>query len=100
MQGLRFAVALASFLQSASLLGCRATSHPVVPAKLAGVARSGAELERSLLEPGPLSVETVVSADWVVVRSGLVDLDHPEAKAAGLRDGDEPIQIVFHALRH
>jgi glyoxylase-like metal-dependent hydrolase (beta-lactamase superfamily II) len=29
-----------------------------------------------------------------------VNLDHPAARAAGLADGLEPIQVFFHALRH
>jgi glyoxylase-like metal-dependent hydrolase (beta-lactamase superfamily II) len=51
-------------------------------------------------QPGPLDVETVASADWAVDRSGLINLDHPKAKTAGLKDGDEPIQIYFHVIRH
>jgi glyoxylase-like metal-dependent hydrolase (beta-lactamase superfamily II) len=35
-----------------------------------------------------------------VPRSGLINLDHPRAQAAGLTDGDEPVTIYFHALRH
>ena len=51
-------------------------------------------------QPGPIEVETVASADWVVPRKGLINLDHPRARAAGLTDGLEPIQVYFHALRH
>jgi glyoxylase-like metal-dependent hydrolase (beta-lactamase superfamily II) len=51
-------------------------------------------------EPGPITLETVNASDWAVDRAGLINLDHPKAKAAGLKDGDEPIQIYFHALRH
>jgi glyoxylase-like metal-dependent hydrolase (beta-lactamase superfamily II) len=58
------------------------------------------DLESDLEVPGPVSVETVVAADWEVDRSGLLDLDHPTAKAAHLSDGPEPIQIYFHVLRH
>jgi len=29
-----------------------------------------------------------------------VNLDDPKAKAAGLKDGEEPIVVVFHAVRH
>jgi hypothetical protein len=50
--------------------------------------------------PGPIEVETVASVDWVVPRKGLINLDNPRARAAGLADGLEPIQIYFHALRH
>lgn len=79
--------------------GCALTHHPIEPAKL-GIPRSAGEMEALLATPGPVVVETVVAADWKVARSGLVNLDHPKAIAAGLEDGPEPIQIYFHALRH
>jgi glyoxylase-like metal-dependent hydrolase (beta-lactamase superfamily II) len=50
--------------------------------------------------PGPVEVESVAAAEWKVPRSGLINLDHPRAQAAGLEDGDEPVTIYFHALRH
>ena len=81
--------------------GCsQTTSHSVVVATTAGVVASGTQLEAVIDAPGPVTVETVVSADWVVDRSGLINLDHPAAKAAHLTDGDEPIEIIFHAVRH
>jgi glyoxylase-like metal-dependent hydrolase (beta-lactamase superfamily II) len=55
---------------------------------------------RELEQPGPLEVETVVSANWAVARRQIINLAHPKAKAAGLEDGDEPIQVYFHVLRH
>ena len=62
-----------------SLAGCQATSHPLAAAatSAAAVVASGAALESTLDEPGPVTVETVVAADWVVDRSGLINLDHP-----------------------
>lgn len=50
--------------------------------------------------PGPVTVESVVSADWEVPRSGVLNLEHPEAVKAGLVDDAEPIHIPFHVLRH
>jgi len=95
------AVVLATFAALAviALVGFRTTTHPAAPATL-GVARSADEMEASLATPGPVVVETVVGADWKVPRSGLINLDHPEARAAGLTDGEEPIQIYVHVLRH
>lgn len=90
-------ILLVSLLTAVS--ACRASTHPVEPAPL-GKSSSSRELLASLAEPGPVEVTTVRSADWVVERSGLIDLDAAPAQAAGLRDGDEPIQIFFHALRH
>lgn len=93
---LSFAAALSL---TGALLGCRPTSHAVAPAHL-GVVRSTADLEAVLEEPGPVSVETVTGADWEVARSGLINLDHPTARAAKLTDDPEPIHIYFHAIRH
>jgi N-acyl homoserine lactone hydrolase len=70
---------------------CTPTSHATGPAK---------DMLAVLDQPGPIEVETVASADWVVPRKGLINLDHPRARAAGLTDGLEPIQVFFHALRH
>ncbi len=83
----------------ASLSACRPTTHATAPSAL-GVARASAELDAIVDEPGPVRVETVVGADWHVPRSGLVNLDHPKAKAAHLADVEEPIVVVFHALHH
>jgi glyoxylase-like metal-dependent hydrolase (beta-lactamase superfamily II) len=79
--------------------GCALTTHPTVRSSL-GVPRSPAEPWFAIDVPGPVTVETVVAADWKVPRGGLVNLDHPAAQAAGLRDDLEPIQVYFHALRH
>ena len=65
-----------------------------------GVPSSTAALEAVIDQPGPLTVETVASADWQIDRSGLINLKHPKAQAAGLKDGLEPIQIFFHAIHH
>lgn len=78
---------------------CVTSTHPTQPSSL-GVPRSAAELLAVLDEPGPVRLETIASADWVVPRSGLLNLDHPHAIAAGLEDEEEPIQIYFHALTH
>ena len=79
--------------------GSRATSHAIEPAQLGNVS-SAAALEAVIDEPGPIEVETVRAARWSVPRSGLINLDDPRARAAGLRDGPEPIEVYFHALRH
>ncbi|MEZ4294977.1 MAG: MBL fold metallo-hydrolase [Polyangiaceae bacterium] len=86
-------------LSLVAVVGCRPTTHPAVPATL-GAARSSADLEAVVDVPGPVAVETVDAADWKVDRAGLINLDHPKAKAAHLESGPEPIQIFFHALRH
>ena len=93
------AAVLTSGLAVAAAVGVPLTSHPVQPSAL-GRPRPVSELVALLEQPGPVELETVVSSEWVVDRSGLVNLDHPTAKAAGLQDGEEPIQVFFHALRH
>ncbi len=86
---------LVSFLGVA----CAASNHPTEPGDL-GRSAGSASLLAVIDQPGPVAYETVKAADWVVARSGLINLDHPKAISAGLDDGDEPIQIYFHVLRH
>src|SRR3954468_486431 len=74
---------------------CAASGHATRPATL-GVPISGQAMEALMDSPGPIELETVTGADWAVSRGGLIDLDHPSAKAAHLTDGDEPIQIFAH----
>jgi N-acyl homoserine lactone hydrolase len=81
------------------LAGCSVSTHAVKPSTL-GVASSSAKMGALIDQPGPLTVETVNSADWVVDRSGLINLKSEAARDAGLVDGDEAIQIYFHVVRH
>jgi N-acyl homoserine lactone hydrolase len=83
----------------ASATGCVVTSHDIQRSSL-GVPRPASEMLAVLDEAGPVELETLNSCDWAVSRGGLINLDHPTAQAAGLEDGDEPIQIFFHAIRH
>jgi len=88
-------------LAAAALLvaACSTTTHPGGPPPL-GVARPARDLLAVVDQPGPVEVETVASADWVVPLEGLVNLENPRARAAGLADRLEPIKVYFHALRH
>ncbi len=86
-------------LGSISSLGCSITSHATRPSVI-GVPRSSDAMLAVLDQPGPVTVETVNSADWEVPLKGLVNLDDPRAKAAGLVDRSEPIQVYFHAIHH
>jgi len=96
----RYSLTFSAFCIALSTLsGCVASGHPVAKASL-GTASSGARLDAALATPGPVEVETIAAAEWKVPRSGLINLDHPRAQAAGLVDGDEPVTIYFHALRH
>jgi N-acyl homoserine lactone hydrolase len=80
-------------------LACAASHHQTQPADL-GRASASHEMLAVIPEPGPIEFNSVKAADWVVARSGLINLDHPKAVAAGLEDGDEAIGIYFHVLRH
>jgi N-acyl homoserine lactone hydrolase len=79
--------------------GCVLTHHGAEPSAL-GRSRRSADLLAVIDQPGPITLETVNSADWAVDRSGLIDLKDPRAKQAGLKDGLEPIQVFFHVVRH
>jgi N-acyl homoserine lactone hydrolase len=80
-------------------LACAASHHPTQPADL-GEPSDSQTLLAVIEEPGPIEFETIKAADWAVARSGLINLDHPKAEAAGLVDGDEKIGVYFHVLRH
>lgn len=82
-----------------SLGACRLTTHAVQASEL-GTPSSSEALLAVIDQPGPLQLESVNSSDWTIDRQGLINLEHPKAKAAGLKEGLEPIQIYFHALRH
>jgi glyoxylase-like metal-dependent hydrolase (beta-lactamase superfamily II) len=84
---------------SLGLDGCAATRHPTTPASI-GAPSATSSFEALVDQPGPVEVETIVSARWQVDRSGLVDLTSPKAKAAGLTDGREPIDLFIHVIRH
>ena len=88
-------------LPAAALLlaSCALTSHQTQPARL-GTPSSLAALEAVIDQPGPIAVESVTAAHWHVPLSGLLNLDHPSARAAGLQDGEEQIQIFLHSLHH
>lgn len=59
-----------------------------------------AAMESVLDRPGPIEIETIVSADWQVPLSGLLNLDAPAARHARLADRSEPIEVYVHVLRH
>ena len=86
-------------LLASALAACSASQHPVTPATR-GLVVSSTDLAASLAAPGPVRFERIVAADWVVARSGLINLDHPRAREAGLEDGDEAIQIYLYVLEH
>ncbi|MCB9759701.1 MAG: MBL fold metallo-hydrolase [Alphaproteobacteria bacterium] len=83
---------LSLILSLALLPACALSRHPSVAVTAASVSAP------PLAEPGPLTLESVVSARWSVPLSGLVNLENPDA--AGLVDGDVPIVLPVHVLTH
>lgn len=74
---------------------CAATRHPVQEHALP---TDAAAFDALIDVPGPLTVETVASADWAVPLSGVLDLKDPAT--AGMEDRPEPIHVFFHAVSH
>ncbi|AVA23947.1 metallo-beta-lactamase family hydrolase protein (plasmid) [Rhizobium sp. NXC24] len=75
------------------------TKHQTKAANL-GRSISSSAMEALIDKPGPIEVETIPSADWVAPLSGLLNLKHPTAIKAGLKDREESIEIYTHLLRH
>jgi glyoxylase-like metal-dependent hydrolase (beta-lactamase superfamily II) len=90
---------LISLMMTTLLTACAVTSHPAQlvevgqPSQLAAIAPT-------LQKPGPIQFQKVIAANWAVDRGGLINLDDPKAKAAGLKDELEDIQIYFYVLDH
>jgi N-acyl homoserine lactone hydrolase len=78
---------------------CSLSDHQVVPSNL-GKLSSLAEMEKLIDVPGPISVETINSADWTVSLAGLLNLKSAAAQEAHLSDHPEPIHVLAHVLRH
>jgi glyoxylase-like metal-dependent hydrolase (beta-lactamase superfamily II) len=76
-----------------------ATTHPSTLASL-GTPSSVDAMELSLNESQQVMLNTIKAADWQVPLSGLLNLDHPKAKAAGLEDHSEHIQVYAFHIKH
>ena len=98
-----FPVRIGTVLVALSMLAsCSTTSHPERAADVGQALDLGA-MERLLEKPAKVvtvELQTVESADWAVELSGLLNLDSPQAKAAGMINRDEPIKVYLHVLRH
>lgn len=74
---------------------------PHVPQVSHPVSTGASSPSTQLLEQaGPIELQTIVSARWAVPLRGLLDLDHPEAVAAGMENVSWPIVLPVHVLRH
>lgn len=81
-------------------LGCATTTHDATteqPLPASAATKNWLELAST---PGKTSLESIDSASWVVDLSGLLNLEHPRAREAGIEDVLEPIDIYMHVLKH
>jgi N-acyl homoserine lactone hydrolase len=80
---------------------CRVTSHPTAPYAPPPPARPApASWDDVLAHPVDVDVQAVVSARWEAGRKGLVDLNHPVAREAGLTHEKVPIVLLVGVIRH
>jgi len=86
-------------LFSICLAACSPTSTPTQNAAL-GQSGTADELLASLQKPGVIEFQKYAAADWAINLSGLLNLEHAKAQAAGLEDRLEPIQIFTYSLVH
>ncbi|MCX4244345.1 MBL fold metallo-hydrolase [Paraliomyxa miuraensis] len=82
------------------LPACRVTSHPTEPHAPPAAASTPKSWDEVLDAPVDLEVRTVVSARWEAKRKGLVNLRHPVAKEAGLKNETIPIVLHVGVIRH
>ena len=87
------------FALTGSMSACSVSSHPTQAATL-GKPVTSTQMEALIDQPGPIELQTFASADWEIDLSGLLNLSHPKAKAAGLKDKMEAIQVYAHVLKH
>lgn len=90
---------IAAFFSILATPSCATTSHATVTTQLGVPVSAETLIERAAL-PGPVTLNRITGATWEVDRSGLLNLEHPRAQAAGLDDGAEPIVIQFFELNH
>lgn len=89
----------ALFIAAVLLQGCALSDHPIATPAMCKPS-SSAEMERLIDLPWPIQFEAIDSAHWAVSLAGLLNLKSEAAVQAGLKDGDEPIQICAHLLKH
>lgn len=90
-----FSVMLILFILSA----CTATEIDTQPAFL-GQPANLQIIAETIERAGPIEFKKTTVANWQVPLSGLLNLNHPKAAAAGLTDHAETIQIYLYVLKH
>ncbi len=81
------------------LAGCSVTQVETTGADL-GTATTQSAMLSALTKTGPIEFTKHLAATWAVPLSGLINLEFPTARAAGLQDRDEPIEIYVYQLNH
>lgn len=81
------------------LAGCSATQVTTTTASM-GTAVTKTAMLQALQQPGRIEFDKHLAGKWQVPLSGLLNLEHPKAQAAGLTDRDEPIELYVYSLRH
>jgi N-acyl homoserine lactone hydrolase len=81
------------------LKACAVTSHPAQLVEV-GTASKVEAIKPALAAKGPIQFRKVVAANWSTDRGGLINLEDPKAKAAGLKNEPEDIQIYFYVIDH
>lgn len=84
----------------AVLAACRVTSHPTEPFAPPAARSTPKSWDEVLARPVDVDVQAVVSARWEGPRKGLVDLNHPLAKEAGITNEKVPIVLLVGVIRH
>ena len=87
------------WLLIALLSGCSAATIETQPGSL-GLPISEADMLQALRQPGRLGFTKTVAAHWSVPLSGLLNLQHPKAQAANLKDRNEAIEIYVYIIEH
>jgi len=82
-----------------AMAGCSASDVETSTSNLGQVVTE-TEMLRSLERPGSITFTKHLTATWSTPLSGLVNLDHPKAQAAGLEDRDEAVEIYVYSLEH
>ncbi|MFK8083491.1 MAG: MBL fold metallo-hydrolase [Granulosicoccus sp.] len=91
------AVPAAAFVAWASQ--ATATRHAASVSPL-GQASSREALVSSLSTGQHVKFRAIKSANWSVPLSGLLNLNHPTAQSAALKDKEEPIQVYAYHIEH
>ncbi|MCK6520165.1 hypothetical protein L6R49_01880 [Myxococcota bacterium] len=84
----------------ALLSGCVVTHHPVVPAAPPTTTVAATDLIALLNTPGPIVHSVHISGRSTATIEGLLDLQHPAAKAEGLVNSEISVVTPVHRLIH